>query len=250
MDGTKKTAIVICNYNMPERTDALCRRIIRTVKQLYQLFVVDNGSDLVPPSEYTNVYIEENCQTTGGFLAGINVARKLEFDYYWLIITSTAFMDDERDPLGMLLPLMDDDVYAVSPAVIFNDSAWSQWMSPRTPPTVRRVWGVDYLCALIDAKKYHEIGGLRPELTMMWGNIGECNWKARQKGWKILVNDNYVVEKETNIGYTMDRMNMTAKDRGRLATEQCENILAPIYGEDFRDKFRFEYTELGVNGDY
>ena len=52
-----KVAIFIVNYNMPERTDALVGHIQQTVKWPYELFVIDNGSDLCPPSEYTTVYL-------------------------------------------------------------------------------------------------------------------------------------------------------------------------------------------------
>ena len=36
-----KTAIVICNYNMPERTDALVDHIHKVVHRPYDLFVVE-----------------------------------------------------------------------------------------------------------------------------------------------------------------------------------------------------------------
>ena len=56
---------------MPERTDALCEHIREYVSWPYSLIVVDNGSDLVAPSQYTTLRLDTNIQTTGGWLAGL-----------------------------------------------------------------------------------------------------------------------------------------------------------------------------------
>lgn len=242
---------------MPERTDALCEHIAYTVKHPHDFYIVDNGSDLVKPSKYTTVYLDENKQTTGGFLAGVDAAVKSGEDYfaYWFIITSAKFpIVDWSNPLGYLMPMLQlPNTFAIHPAVHFNYSAWEQWMSPRPPDNtrgIRRVWGMDYIAALISTEKYHAIGGFRPELTMAWGVPGECNWKARKNGWKLYINDTYVIDKETDIGYDMGRMNMSAERRRELAGKQSDDVLAPIYGKDYREKFRYEYTELGADGDY
>lgn len=71
------TAIIIVNYNMPERTDALCEEINKRVKSDYRLIVVDNGSDIVNPSWFTELALEKNVQTTGGWLAGLEYADTL-----------------------------------------------------------------------------------------------------------------------------------------------------------------------------
>jgi hypothetical protein len=60
---------------MPERTDALCEHLLTCTDWPLSLYIVDNGSDLVPPSRYTNVKIDGNIQTTGGWLAGLEQAR-------------------------------------------------------------------------------------------------------------------------------------------------------------------------------
>lgn len=246
-------AVIIPNYNMPERTDAICKHLMRTVNHPFHLVVVDNGSDLVEPSQFTRVYLDKNLQTTGGFIAGIEYAQEhLDAVYYWFIITSTEFDDqDDRNPLDFMLPLFDrNDNFAVHPAVEFiGSSAWERWLAPRDEG-LRQIWGMDCIAALVDARKYHEIGGFNPELTMAYGLMGELNWKARRAGYRLYVQDDYCVYKETDIGYKMNRMNMTSKKRRELATKQSDDVLIPVYGEDYRERFRYEYTELGLKGDY
>ena len=249
-----RTAIIIVNYNMPEQTDALVEHIQKTVKLPHDLIVVDNGSDLVEPSEHSTFIIPENVQTTQGFLQGLEYADSLRHDYfaYWLIITSAEFMvNDFRDPLEILLSTLEDDplAYAVQPSMIFDgDEAWSSMLSPRGKNKARRVWGIDYISTLFRTPKFNEIGRFRGELTMMWGVPGECNWKARKNGWHIYVHDRYTMMKHTNIGYDMDRMNMTAAERRELASAESDRILEPLYGKHYRERFGHEFRQ--TKGEY
>lgn len=243
-----KTGIVIVNYNMWERTDALVEHIVNTVKLPYKMVVVDNGSDLVPMSQYTRFTISKNVQTTQGFLAGLDY---LDEDYfaYWLFITSAEFIkEDLRDPLEILLSVLENDplAYAVQPSIIFNyHQAWSDTLSPRKGGKPRRVWGTDYISTLFRVKHFIRF---RKELTMMWGVPGECNWKARKAGLHIYAHDGYTMRKETDVGYTMDRMKMDAKTRRNLASAESNRILEPIYGKNYRRKFGYEYRATG--GEY
>ena len=91
-----KTAVVIPNYNMPERTDALVEYLMEHAKAPHDIYVVDNGSDIMPPSQYTNVFIEENCQTTCGWLTGMRAADTVPtttcrsaLTRWWNILRST-----------------------------------------------------------------------------------------------------------------------------------------------------------------
>ena len=197
---------------MPERTNAIVEHIVFTInkdRHPYDFYVIDNGSDLVEPSKYTTVWLKKNRQTIGGFLAGVDTAVRSSIDYfaYWFIITSAKFIDtDWRDPLSYLLQKLEHlDTFAVHPAVDFSFSAWEQWMSPRYNDGIgtRRIWGMDYIAVLMSAEKYHLLGGFRPELTMGWGIPGEMNWEARGNGWKLYIDDRYVIQKETDVGYEM-----------------------------------------------
>lgn len=248
-----RTAIIILSYNMPEATDKLVEHILETVKFPRDLIVVDNGSDLVEPSKYSTFVIPENVQTTNGFLQGLEYADSLNtYTYYWLIISSAEFIsEDKRDPLEVLLPIFDADpnAYCVQPSIIFDliGEAWYRWLHPRKNNMFRREIWTDYISTIFRAEYFNSIGRFRKELTMMWGVPGECNWKARKNGWNIYIADHYSMYKHTNIGYRMDRMNMTAQERRELASAECDRVLIPIYGEDFRDRFGSEFYEDNRN---
>ena len=244
---SKRVAVIIVNYNMVEKCDALVDHIYKTVQHEYDIFVIDNGSDLVEPSNYSTTIFPDNVQTTNGFLRGFDIADSTGIDYfaYWLFITSASFIDDDmRDPLDTLLPVLvaDEKAFAVHPAIEFNyHQAWSDVMSPRDGDSLRRVRRIDFISTLFRAKHLNAIGRFRPELTMMWGVPGECNWKARKAGLHIYIHDGYIMKKDTDIGYDMDRMNMSAKERRNLASAESDRVLEPIYGKNYRDRFGQEY---------
>ena len=251
----KKTAIIICSYNMWEWADALVEHIYKTVKVPYELIFVDNGSDIVEPSKYTNYWIPENVQMIPGFMAGFRFADSLYQDFYayWMLTTSCKFNeDDKRDPLAKLLKVLEDDdkAYAVQPSLTFNYGAWEKWLIPRQPPVSRRMFALENVCPLFRAKYFDELGRFREELTLGWGISAEMYWKARKAGYHIYTHDGYVMHKETEIGYTMDRMGMDAKTRRKKADQQSKDVLVPIYGVDYLNKLNSEYKVHGAGGEY
>jgi hypothetical protein len=91
---SSKVGIFIVNYNMFERADALYRQIASTVEWPHEIVLIDNGSDLVPPSKYTSLHLEKNVQTTRGWLAGLDFAKEHfgELFAYWFLITSAELV--------------------------------------------------------------------------------------------------------------------------------------------------------------
>ena len=199
--GLNRVAIIITNYNMPERTDALCAHIRERVLWPYSLIVVDNGSDLVPPSQYTTLKLDTNIQTTGGWLAGLEEADRLAalagegFLAYWFLITSAAFTGyaDPLTPLVWAL-LRDENAVGVHPA-------------------------------------------LTSDSTTAWGHL-----KARRDGRGLYVCEDVVIEKQTNVGYDMGRMNMSAEARATKAGVNMHTILEKRYGKDWNGRMRQEYV--------
>jgi len=252
-----KTAIIIPNYNMPERTDALVEYILEHAKARHDIFVVDNGSDLVEPSEHTNVYLEENCQTTCGWLAGLTasdtVAERLGEPYfaYMIMITSAEFVKESGDPLTPLIEFLEKTPdAAVIHAALTKDSttALAEQMMDRGSGRPRRTYLVDNIAALWRADWLNSIGRFREELTMGWGVLPETCWMARRDHKTIWVHEGMLIKKVSNIGYAMNRMNMLASERTRLASAEARRILEPIYGEHFNEKLGHEWVKHGANG--
>jgi GT2 family glycosyltransferase len=227
-----KTAILIVNYNMRERADALYEHIVEYVEWPYEIFSIDNGSDLVKPSKYANVRLENNVQTTGGWLAGLEAARsKRDWFAYWFLITSTEFVEpaDTLTPMVELL-VEDDNAVGVHPAL--TDDSTSDWphLFDCGSGEPRRTWHIDTIAALYRAEWFDEVGGFDPRMTYAWGIDLDMGWQARQAGRGLYVHEDVQVKKVTDIGYKMGRMNMTADERRQRASGEMAEILADKYG--------------------
>jgi len=257
MTVKSRTAVIIPNYNMPERTDALVEYIQENAKAPHDIFVIDNGSDLVPPSKYTSVCIRENRQTTFGWLTGLKEADFMEdqigafYFAYMVMITSAEFVKESGDPLTPLVEFLDKNrKAAVIHAALTKDSttALAEQMMDRGTGKPRRTYLVDNIAALWRADYLNRIGRFREELTMGWGVLPEVCWEARRDRKTIWIHEGTLIKKVSNIGYTMNRMNMTAKERGKLASAEARRILEPIYGENFNEKLGHEWKKHGPNG--
>jgi GT2 family glycosyltransferase len=232
-----KVACLITNYNMPERTDDLVKYIRHNVKVPCDVVVVDNGSDLVKPSKYTTVRLEKNIQTTGGWLAGLNSLDRQYFAY-WFLITSTEFVYGESfDPLMPMVAKLQNDEQAVgvhNALTVDSTTAWTH-LKTRGGIGCRQTWMLDNISSLYRADWFDSIGRFDPDLIYGWGIDLETCYIARKQQRTLWVCEDARVKKVTDIGYAMDRMNMSAEDRRVKARENMMSILSKRYGSAWHD---------------
>jgi hypothetical protein len=239
---------------MPERTDALCAHIEENVKiAQYDFFVVDNGSDLVEPSKYTTDWIDQNCQTTCAWLTGLAASDEYArmnlpnpYFAYWIMITSTEFVEGSGDLLTPLVETLTthQNAAVVHPALTADStSALMEQMGDRGSGLPRRTYLIDNIAALWRADYLNSIGRFRPELTMGWGVLPETCWKVRRDRKYIWIHEGLQVKKVSNIGYKMERMRMTAEERARLASAEAKKVLEPIYGPNYNEILNHEWVK-------
>ena len=226
-------AVFIVNYNMPERADALFEHLDKSAYP-HDIYLVDNGSDLVDPAKNTNVFIQENCQTTGGWLKGLEVADdKGGYEAYMFVITSAEFKDG-KDTISLLAEnLKDPEVIGVHPALTQESTTHWEHLKNRGTGKVRPTWMIDNICSMYRADWFDSIGRFDKEMIYAHGIDLEVCLIARRQGKKILVDERCEVEKITDIGYTMNRMNMTAKQRRTNGSGNMTQVLTKKYGPDF-----------------
>jgi GT2 family glycosyltransferase len=240
---------------MPEAADAIAEGLLDYEQQShYDLYLVDNGSDLRAPSQYTTVRLPENCQTTGGFLAGLAAAKKSKVDYlaYCFMITSTRW---GQNYIGIsdALNIMESgpDIVGYSPALTHESTTAWHHMKTRSQsyqedevilPFQRDTWMIDNICAFWRADWFDSIGWFDPHLTYAWGIDLETCYKARQQAKRIVLDDFWTVHKTTNIAYQMNRMNMSAEDRAKNARAEMTRVLKSRYGDNWEFKMREEYV--------
>lgn len=243
---TNKVAIFIVNYNMPERTDALCSYILHNTTWSCDLYVIDNGSDLVSPAKHTNVWIEKNQQTTAGWLQGLIEAQKSGREYfaYMFIITSADF-PETGDPITPLAKFLLDNPDAVGVHPALTEDSTTSWthMLTRGGDSPRQTWMADNICMMYRADWFDSIGWFDPEMLYAWGIDLETCYKAREQGRSLWIHEGVKVRKITNIGYQMERMNMSADERSIKAGANMRQVLAKKYGDNFWWKMVDEFVK-------
>lgn len=240
-----RTAALITNYNMPERADALADAITWQTKDC-DIYLVDNGSDLMEPARNTTVRLDKNIQTTRGWLAGLEAADRSGLDYfaYWFLITSAEF-SDQGDPLTPMVELLFEDPQAVGvhPALTTDSTTAWKHLITRGGSQPRQTWMIDNIASLYRADWFNSIGRFDPTMTYGWGIDLETCYKARRAGYTLWVHEGCRVKKVTDIGYTMNRMNMAADVRRFLASRNMDQVLSMKYGTDWRKEILNGYVE-------
>lgn len=241
-----RVACLITNYNMPERTDALVGYIKKNVKTYpVDVIVVDNGSDLVKPSKYTKVRLEKNVQTTGGWLAGLESLDRQYFAY-WFLITSTEFVYGKSyDPLMPMVTKLNNDEQAVGVHNALTADSTTAWTHLVTQGGIgcRQTWFIDNISSLYRADWFDSIGWFDKRFTYAWGIDLETCYLARKQDRTLWVCEDAKVKKVTDIGYKMDRMNMSAERRRELARHNMIDVLTEKYGPFGYHMVRNDYIE-------
>jgi len=245
MQGNK-VAGLITNYNMPERADALAEVLLDADWPL-DLYLVDNGSDLVPPAKHTTVKLDRNVQTTGGWLAGLEEADKHgPYLAYMFLITSADFPPGAPNPVKPMATwlLEHEDAVGIHPALTEDSTtSWEHMKARGHEP--RRTWMIDNICSMFRADWFNSIGRFDPAMTWGWGIDLETCYQARRQARSLWIDERCRIRKITDIGYSMNRMNMTSDQRRQAASNSMHSLLYQRYGSDYWKKM----TEENVTDD-
>ncbi len=222
---------------MPERADALSEHLLKYSKWPLDVYLIDNGSDIKPPSKYTNVFIKKNVQTCNGWLEGLKATKNKKYFAYMFLITSTNFVE-EKDPITPMVKFLikTPNAVGIHPALTKESTTYWTHLITRDTKKPRETWMIDNIASMFRADWFDKIGWFDPELVYAWGIDLETCYLARKNHLSLWIDERVNVTKITNIGYKMKRMNMSAGDRVTLADRNMRDILKRKYGEDYWDK--------------
>lgn len=240
---TNRVAVIIANYNMPERANQLVVNL-QSMDNQYPLdiIVVDNGSDITAPSQFTTLFLAKNVQTCHAWLNGLHYADSLEvneqFKYfaYVFVITSAEITSQYINGRGVVTPmaqvlLNDQDIVGVHPSLTVDSTTHWKQLITQLPPKIRQTNMIDNIFSMYRADWFNSIGRFDPQQTYAWGIDIETSYLARKEGKKVVVLDGILVRKISNIGYTINRMNMSADQRIVNASKQMNSRLTEKYGQ-------------------
>ena len=140
---------------------------------------------------------------------------------------------------------MDDhEAVGVHPALTEDSTTALKHLITRGGSEPRRTWMIDNIASLYRADWFNEIGRFDPDMTYAWGIDQETCFLARQQGRSLWVHEGVKVKKVTDIGYAMNRMNMSAEERRQNAYNNMRDVLSRKYGEDYWSRMLNENVDL------
>lgn len=222
---------------MPEMADNLFNYLKKEETYPIDIYLIDNGSDMVNVSKNTNVFIKENIQTTNGWLYGLKQSDKKIYNYfaYTFLITSTQFLKESYKPITSMVKKLIDDPNAVGVHASLSRDSTTNWkhLINRGTNSYRKTWFIDNICSMYRADWFNSIGRFDKNLIYAWGIDLETSLIARRQNRTLWIDESIEVYKETNIGYKMDRMSMKTEERSKLAMSNMSKVLKEKYGENW-----------------
>lgn len=225
-----KIAVIISNYNTPERADALAD-FVRERSDAH-VIVVDNGSAGEKPAN-TAVALGLNVRLTHSYLMGLAYCDALaatsgrEYDGYWFLTTSLAFDECDGDPVEILWDCMErtGSVY-VSPTYR-GGSRWPHIMMSGAGKSVH-IGGVGmYRADWFNRERFD------PRLTYNWGTDFDASIRAIHEGVHGWVCDGLVMDIHENIGYREGKHGMSVDQYHALARAEMDRVMTEKHPRDW-----------------
>jgi hypothetical protein len=190
---SKKTLVVILNYNTPELTNRLYEQMSPFGGDCSDVFVLDNGSDESGKSKYQSVNIPDNRYFGGGLNVAFQIIleNKDKYDSLLfmnsdLIVNGYNFVKSLRDVL------FDGSGYKLlSPAIIQPYKEQCHWPTMHNwgSNVIRDVKWIDFQCPMIHIDLITEINQYGDDLKFGFGNDVYSGVVCSDNGWKVGVLD-------------------------------------------------------------
>jgi GT2 family glycosyltransferase len=186
-----KTLVVILQYNTHQLTDSLYETLKPYEEDIYDLVVLDNGSEEGKVSKYATYALEENGYYGGGLNAALGLF--IESSYDSVMVLNNDILCHGKDYVKVLRQEMfDNDFMIISPCVLEphtgDQTIWKP-MRPWHTGTTRIAPFGDYQAPLLRREFVKEIYPFDLQLKYGWGQDHLSGIVCDQKGWKIGVCD-------------------------------------------------------------
>jgi hypothetical protein len=187
-----KTLVVILQYNTHELTDSLYNTLKPYEEDIYDLVVIDNGSDKDKISQYATYALEENGYYGGGLNAALGLIINSD-QYDSIMVLNNDILCHGKDYVKVLRQEMfDNNFMIVSPCVLEphtgNQTLWKP-MRPWHTGVTRLAPFVDYQAPLLRKEFVEEVYPFNDQLKYGWGQDHLSGIVCQNKNWKIGVCD-------------------------------------------------------------
>lgn len=187
-----KTLVAILQYNTPELTDSLFETLKLFEEDVYDLIVVDNGSDKDKISKYTKYSLEENTYYGGGLNAILGLfLESPQYDSV-MVLNNDIICHGFNYVKTLKEEMLANSLDIISPCVLEphtgNQAYWKP-MRPWHTGKTRIVPWVDYQAPLLSRRFVEKAYPFDSQLNYGWGQDHLSGIICQDNGWLIGVCD-------------------------------------------------------------
>ena len=187
-----KTLVVILQYNTHELTDSLYQTLKPYEEDIYDLIVIDNGSDEGKISKYATYALEVNGYYGGGLNAALGLLLNSS-QYDSVMVLNNDILCHGKDYVKTLRQEMfDNDFMIISPCVLEPHTGEQTLWKPMRPwhtGLTRSAPFVDYQAPLLKREFVEKVYPFDDKLKYGWGQDHLSGIVCKQNNWKIGVCD-------------------------------------------------------------
>lgn len=250
---TPKVGIVLMNYNLPQETDYVYNKLIKSLtKTRYEICVIDNASDKAALSRYTTMRNIVNTRTMGAILSGAHYFnRKHDVKYVFYMHNDMDF-DENVDILEHLVEYMEanENVAVVHPSIDPAGSAVpigdqivihhpdNAELYRRVMPNVHGMITMDDTSPILVRKSdWNLVGGQDPRLSRCYGSGKDFYTSLHRIGKEIYMCDKVPIQHKGQYTYSMNMGDEPYQTLDREAYGEMMLVMSEKYGPNWRMLF-------------
>ncbi len=192
-----KTLVLILHYNTLDLTNSLYESLDSFQENLYDLFILNNGSDQNHKSEYSSLYTNKNLYFGGGLNWAFDyVLKNPKYDSL-LFLNSDLILEGKNFVKTLRKEMFDKNFKILSSSILVEAGTpgckWQQMSNWKSNDT-RQVEWVDFQCPMFHIDFISYIKSFDDDLIYGWGQDSYSGFVCKNKKWKIGVTDKIGVE--------------------------------------------------------
>ena len=202
-----KTLALILHCNTPDLTNSLYESLAPAANELYDLYVLDNGSDENKKSRYPSLFTNENLYFGGGLNWAFDyIIKNKQYDSL-LFLNSDLILNGESFVKTLREEMFTNNFKILSPSILSEHGKpganWKQMENYKSDKT-RQVKWIDFQCPLFSRKFITNVKKFSDDLRFGWGQEVLSGIICLEQNWKIGVTDKVGVD---HIGWATERAN-------------------------------------------
>lgn len=237
--------VFVINYNLPQVVDSLYYCLSKSIKD-NDIYILDNGSDKMPPHTRTKIFIEKNIKVSGAFRKIFDFSIENDIQNVIVITTSAILVEDENyhmkivESLKYLSEKKWSTIYSNILSTINSEIRniphqvdVDNWIcNPAEAQPIMTIWNLDYIKEI----KNLNHSWYNRAYVYGWGAAYDGRMYNITSGWQEWTSPHIKIGWNTNITY---KSNM-----GEISLLDYQSINKVEEETEFRRKFNLSAKKI------